>query len=742
MSPPVLRVALPLPLPQTFDYLAAHEGPHEMDLAENWVGCRVRVPFGRQQKVGMVVAVIPGTDHAPNLKAIIQRIDAKPLLTAELWQNLHWLARYYQRPLGEVLAAALPARLREGESLPELAEWRYALSETGRSNRLSLRTGTRPRRMADLLAQRDHADETLLAEHDDAWRATLRGLLRRGLVTGTRQAWTLEALLDRYAEPELSARRCRLNAAQNLALQAILDRFDQFSPLLLDGITGSGKTEVYLHAIDACLQRGQQVLVLVPEIGLTPQTLRRFRQHLPVPVHVLHSGLNDTERLHAWAAMSSGEGRVLIGTRSAVLVPLPQAGLIVIDEEHDASYKQQEGWRYHARDVALLRARSLNIPVLMGSATPSMETLQAARAGRYGLIALKQRAVATHATRVQVLDVRGQTLVHGLSESALQAIDGALQRGEQALVFRNRRGFAPVLLCHDCGWRGQCSHCDAALTLHGRRTLICHHCGHRETAPTACPSCGGLALQPQGAGTERLELGLAARFPDAPLVRIDRETTQHRDAVEKHLVRLGTGAGILVGTQMLAKGHDLSRLSVVVVASIDEGLFSTDFRAAERLAQLLIQVSGRAGRAHTRGEVLLQTHLPEHPLLHTLLNGGYAAFADSELQAREAAGLPPFAALALLRHECAQEADLQAFENAAYATLHARARSHPGCRVHAPLPAPMARRQGRWRRQILLSAPTRAVLQSLLSDLGGDLFKLPSARKVRWSLDVDPLDLY
>ena len=742
MTRPVFRVALPLPLPQTFDYLPPVDAPFDPRDVSDWIGCRVRVPFGRQQKIGLVVEVIADSDSTPALKPITQRLDTQALLSEELWQSLQWLARYYQRPLGEVLATALPARLRDGDPIPEVVDLRYRLSEAGHSNRLSLRVGTRPRRMADFLAQLDHADETMLAAHDKAWRSTLRSLLSRGLVEQTLQRWDLDALQRSYAAPELAARRSALNDDQRLALHSVVSRFGQFAPLVLEGVTGSGKTEVYLHAIDACLQRWQQALVLVPEIGLTPQTLRRFRHHLPVPVHVLHSGLNDTERLRAWAAMSSGEGRVLIGTRSAVLVPLPQAGLIVIDEEHDASYKQQEGWRYHARDVALLRARSLNVPVLMGSATPSMETLQAARAGRYGLTALKQRAVATHATRVQVIDVRGQTLVHGLSESALQAIDSALQRGEQALVFRNRRGFAPVLLCHDCGWRGQCSHCDSALTLHGRRTLICHHCGHRETAPSACPSCGGLALVPQGAGTERLELGLAARFPDVPLVRIDRETTQHRDAVEKHLARLGTRAGILVGTQMLAKGHDLSRLSVVVIASIDEGLFSTDFRAAERLAQLLIQVSGRAGRAQTRGEVLLQTHLPDHPLLHTLLNGGYAAFSEVELQAREAAGLPPFAALALLRHESANEADLQRFEAEALTILKAQAVHHPRCRVHAPLPAPMARRQGRWRRQIVLSASTRADLQGLLNGVGSALYTLRSARKVRWSLDVDPLDLY
>jgi primosomal protein N' (replication factor Y) len=742
MTYPVFRVALPLPLAQTFDYLAPVDTCLDPESLQRWVGCRVQVPFGRQHKVGMVIEVVNHSEIKPGIKVILQRIDTQALLPIELWQSILWLARYYQRPLGDVLATALPQRLREGDALPDLAVAWFRLSEAGVTQRPSLRANSRPRRLADFLAQCGRADADMLAAHDAAWRPTLRALMQRNLVHSERDTARPELGLQAYADPALLARRSQLNPDQADALRFVVDCFDTFAGLILEGVTGSGKTEVYLHAIDACLQRGQQALVLVPEIGLTPQTLRRFRHHLPVPVHVLHSGLNETERVRAWTAMASGEGRVLIGTRSAIFAPLPQGGLIILDEEHDTSYKQQEGWRYHARDVAMVRARNLKIPVLMGSATPSLEALQGVRSGRFSAIHLRQRAIAKHPTRVQVIDVRGMALPNGLSLPALQAIDQALQRGEQALVFRNRRGFAPVLLCHDCGWRGQCQRCDAALTLHGSKKLICHHCGHRETAPPACPSCGGLALVPQGAGTERLELALAERFPDVPVVRIDRETTQHRDAVEKHLAGLGNQAGILVGTQMLAKGHDLPRLSLVVIVSIDEGLFSTDFRAAERLAQLLIQVSGRAGRACTQGDVLLQTHLPEHPLLPTLLKGGYRAFAESELQARQAAGLPPFCAFALLRHESAEQATLQRFETDALALLRRHSAGHGSCRVHAPLPAPMARRQGRWRRQILLSAPSRAALQGMLGSLGTALYTLPSARKVRWSLDIDPIDLY
>ncbi len=399
-------------------------------------------------------------------------------------------------------------------------------------------------------------------------------------------------------------------------MDAVLATRGGFTPVLLDGVTGSGKTEVYLHAIADCLARGRQALVLVPEIGLTPQTLKRFRERLGVPVHALHSGLSDGERARTWAACARGEARVVVGTRSAVFLPLPQAGLIVIDEEHDGSFKQLDGIRYHARDFALVRAKALAVPIVLGSATPSLESLRNAQAGRYAHLRLRTRAGAAQPPRVRVTDVRKRPLEAGMSPELFDAIAATLRSGGQALVFKNRRGYAPVLLCHDCGWSAQCQRCSTPLnstpmTVHGGgRRLQCHHCGARRPAPDACPDCGGLALQSQGAGTERIEEALAKRFPDVPVLRIDRGTTQRRDALEQLLHTFGSAPGILVGTQMLAKGHDLPNLALVAVVGVDEGLFSADFRAPERLAQLLIQVAGRAGRATRPGEVLLQTHHP------------------------------------------------------------------------------------------------------------------------------------
>jgi len=519
-------------------------------------------------------------------------------------------------------------------------------------------------------------------------------------------------------------------------------------------VTGSGKTEVYLQAIaERCLARGRQALVLVPEIGLTPQMLARFRGRLGVPVHALHSGLSDGERAHAWAAAWRGEAQVVVGTRSAVFAPLPRAGLIVVDEEHDGSYKQQDGIRYHARDVALVRGKALDVPVLLGSATPSLETLHNARAGRYAHLRLRQRAGEAKPPRVRVLDVRKRTLHAGLCDELLASIRGALDGGGQVLVFRNRRGYAPVLLCHDCGWSAACPRCSTderamPMTVHaGGRRLQCHHCGWRRPVPMACPDCAGLALQPQGVGTERIEELLTARFDDVPVLRIDSASTRRRDGLARELAKLGDGPGILVGTQMLAKGHDLPKLVLVCVAGIDEGLFSADFRASEKLAQLLIQVSGRAGRAERPGQVLLQTHHPEHPLLQVLVGGGYRAFADAELGQREAAGFPPFAHMAVLRAESKHAGAAEAFLRVAAAAFHDARGVLPAEQartllVAGPVPAPMPRRAGMHRAQLLLCAPARPALHAVLDAVVDGLQALPEARRARWSLDVDPADLY
>ncbi len=723
-SSSTLRVALPVPLPQLFDY-APPPGPVP---DPGMTGQRVRVPFGSRELVG-VVAGIGQVEDPGGLRAAIEWIDTTPLLTGELWRSLQWLARYTHAPLGEVISTGLPGPLRRGEAVPDTHQWGWQLTDAGHDPQPKLRNGTRPQRLAECLAEGVVNEDRLDTVMDD-WRSAARSLAKRGLVERIALAHS-PAVASPAGGPAPNAEQADAIAAITAA--------DGFAAYLLDGVTGSGKTEVYLQAIVACLARGKQALVLVPEIGLTPQTLSRFRNRLGIPVHVLHSGLNDNERARVWAAAARGEAQVIVGTRSAVFTPLPNAGLIVIDEEHDGSYKQQDGIRYHARDFALVRAKALDVAVVLGSATPSLESLHNAQAGRYTHLRLKQRAGAARPPVVRVLDVRKRPLRDGLSPEVLAGISQHLQAGHQVLVFKNRRGYAPVLLCHDCGWTAPCQRCDAPMTVHaGGRRLQCHHCGARQSAPLACPDCGSLALQPQGIGTERLEEHLVEAFPDFPVIRIDRGTTGKRDALETQLASLGDRAGILVGTQILAKGHDLPKLTLVVVVGIDEGLFSADFRASEKLAQQLIQVAGRAGRAVDAGEVWLQTHHPGHPLLETLVNGGYHAFAHAELQQREAAGFPPFAHLALLRAE-AQQVE---HANAMLSAVRALIPDDAAVERYGPMPAPMPRRAGYQRTQLLLSSPARRPLHGVLDQVTPQIAGLPQARRVRWSLDVDPMDLY
>jgi primosomal protein N' (replication factor Y) len=725
---PILRVALPVPLDVLFDYRAA---VGVSDSASALPGCRVLVPFGRRESVGVVVELADASDlPSDRLKTAGRVLDASPLIDTELMTTLQWAARYYQHPLGEVLHAAIPAALRSARPLPTVAASAVELTDDGAIARADpkRRSGTRIAMLLDLIAPSPVAIEDLDAALP-GWRSAARTAAARG--------WT-----RRIAQPIRAPREPRagstLNDEQRTAADAIV-RARGFTPFLLDGVTGSGKTDVYLAAITACLAQGKQALVLLPEIALTPQALRRFREELGVEVAALHSGLGESERARAWLAVASGEAKVVLGTRSAIFVPLPAAGIVIVDEEHDASYKQQDGFRYHARDLAVFRAKALDVPIVLGSATPSLETLANVAAGRYNSLRLAHRAGNARPPSLTVVDLRRQPLQHGLAPSTLDAIAACIARGEQALIFKNRRGYAPVLMCHDCGWSAQCPNCERALTLHqSTRRLRCHHCGFGQAIPRACPMCGGLAIHPLGQGTERLEETLHARFPETPIVRVDRDTTRGRRARDALFENLpSAGARILVGTQMLAKGHDLPHLTLVVVVGVDEGLHSVDFRAAERLGQLVVQVAGRAGRAERPGNVILQTHDPEHPLLGVLLQGGYRALSAKLLDERRAAGLPPFTHFALLRAEAKQLTRLDAFLAAAAAAI-----GDAPVSMHGPMPAPMPRRAGVQRAQLLIEATERSTLQEFLGGWIESLRAMPEGKALRWSIDVDPVDLY
>jgi primosomal protein N' (replication factor Y) len=723
--PAVLRVALPVPLPTLFDYLPPAAGSAS-------VGSRVLVPFGRGRRVGVVVAIeVAATVDGSRLKQAILLLDDGPLLNAELMQTLAWAADYWLGAPGEAYANALPLALREAKPLPALGDEYWSLTPAGQSARDAGRRRGGSKTLLDLLAGGARSAQELTGQLP-GWRSSSRRLAEAGLLERSERA-----PLHRPAPASVAP---QLSKEQQQAVIEVGASLGGFQPFLLDGVTGSGKTEVYLALIEQVLTQGRQVLLLVPEIGLAPQTVRRLRERLGVAVEVLHSNLSEGDRARAWMRARAGDARVILGTRSAIFTPLPQAGLIIVDEEHDSAYKQQEGFRYHARDLAVVRARALGVPVLLGSGTPSLESLANADAGRYRTLHLRARPGASRPPQVQIIDMRAQRLDHGMSPALLAAVADTVARGEQAMVFRNRRGYAPVLLCHSCGWHADCPRCDRPLTLHaGRRQLICHHCDFRQRPPTVCPGCGAGDLKPQGQGTERLEEALSSQFPQVPVLRVDRETTRRRDSFEQLLATLQDDQpAILVGTQMLAKGHDLPNLTLVAIVSVDEGLHSVDFRAGERLAQLVVQVAGRAGRARKPGRVLLQTHQPDHPLLRGLLARGYADTARELLLERRQSQLPPYSHQVLLRAEAPVREQVDLFLGLAHAALPA----HDQLQIAGPMPAPMPLRAGRHRGQLLLEASSRSALHGILRSWQLALTALPAARRVRWSLDVDPIDLY
>ncbi|SEJ57410.1 primosomal protein N' [Pseudomonas sp. NFR16] len=739
MPDAILRLALPSPLRRLFDYLA----PAGIARSALQPGMRLRVPFGRREMIGVLIEI---TDHsevpADKLKPAIAVLDTEAPLPPALFKLCLWTAQYYQHSLGDTLSWALPVLLRQGEPAEARQErfWQIATGASVDDPRIA--RAPKQKEALKTVAQHPHGVAHQLLSKLMLNRDSLNLLLAKGLVTvEVRGHAPIERHEHWLAQPELP-----LNTEQRAAYEAIRSGFGSFHASLLAGVTGSGKTEVYLQLIRETLEAGKQALVLIPEINLGPQTLARFEQRFNARIALLHSAVNDRDRLDAWLAARDGEADIIIGTRSALFTPMKNPGLIIIDEEHDGSYKQQEGLRYHARDLALVRARQEDIPIVLGSATPSLESLHNAYTGRYALLRLNQRAGGAQQPRFLRLDVKSRPLDSGISSPMHQAIAQTLAAGQQVLVFLNRRGFAPTLLCHDCGWLSECNRCDARMTVHQRSgELRCHHCGHVERVPRNCPACGKVDLRPVGAGTERAEERLAILFPDYPVLRVDRDSTSRKDAMNQLFATIQKGNPcILVGTQMLAKGHHFPRVTLVSILDADGGLFSGDFRASERMAQLIVQVAGRAGRAEEPGKVIIQTHLAEHPLLIQLTEQGYFAFAEQALSERRAAGLPPFSHLALLRAEAHKPGQAEGFldEACSEAEHLLKEMALGGIELLGPVPAPMERRAGRYRAQLLVQANARAPLHKLLASWLLALEGMPSGRQVRWSLDVDPVDLY
>jgi primosomal protein N' (replication factor Y) len=697
------------------------------------------VPFGKRKAIGVVVGTSETSDFPlDQLKAVHEVLDEASLYPPSLWRILLWAADYYHYPLGEVLFHAMPVLLRQGKPAQDAPIYQWFLSESGKETAPeSLKRA--PKQQQALAALRQRPLYRHEVSQHDITDATLQALRAKGLCDLRAQPRAQQDWRTDYA---VKGERLRLNTEQATAVGAIRSEDDHFAAWLLAGITGSGKTEVYLSVLENVLANGGQALVLVPEIGLTPQTIARFRERFNAPVDVLHSALNDGERLAVWLRARQGETAIVIGTRSALFTPFARLGVIIIDEEHDSSYKQQEGWRYQARDLAVFRARQENIPIVMGTATPALETLHNVQMGKYRQLNLSKRAGNARQATQQLIDLKGVKLQGGLSPMLIKKISQHLKADNQVLLFLNRRGFSPAMLCHECGWIAECQRCDRYYTLHQHhRQLRCHHCDSQRPVPHQCPQCGSTNLVPVGLGTEQLEHNLSEQFPDVPLSRIDRDTTSRKGALEQHLADVHRGgARILVGTQMLAKGHHFPDVTLVSLLDVDGALFSADFRSAERFAQLYTQVAGRAGRAGKQGEVMLQTHHPEHPLLQTLLHQGYDAFAQQALVERKTVFLPPFTSHALFRSEDHDNQQSALFLQQLRNLLEASPLKDEAFWVMGPVPALQPKRGGRFRWQLLLQHPSRAVLQRLIKNSLPLIGTLPQARKVKWTLDVDPTE--
>ncbi len=726
---PIARVATPSPLPYSLDYRLTEP---LIDGKIPVIGARVKIQLGRRYAIGFIESFAEtSTFSSAQLKPISALVDQSPLLPYDLWKLCHWAARYYQHAFGLVLQKAIPVLLRGGQVAKLDGKQFATATPAGRADD-ALDLLSRAPKQAELLIQLTATRCSMAGISERKQQAALRELRTKGLAELIEAPPTPpEAGVGTHPAPQLNTEQ---QSAANRLKQAITA--EKFAPTLLEGITGSGKTEVYLAAISEALANNKTALILLPEISLTPQVIARFRERLTVPMLVLHSGLNDNQRLTGWLQAREGLAKVVIGTRSAVFTPLPDLGLIVVDEEHDTAFKQQDGLRYSGRDLALVRGQLLEIPVVLGTATPSLETLLNAQQQRYSHLQLTERPGSARPPAMQVVDIRGQQLQGGLSTSANNSIRQHLASGGQVMLFLNRRGFAPVLMCHGCGYCAECDDCDSRYTFHQRDgKLRCHHCGHQRYVPGKCPDCNA-ELKTHGQGTEQLEQVLADQFPDVQSVRIDRDTTRRKGSLESKLESIRSGeARLLIGTQMLAKGHDFPELSLVVMVDADQGLLAADFRGSERFAQQLVQVSGRAGRAERPGEVVIQTHRPQDPLLQILLKEGYSAAATKLLTERKTACWPPYAAVALLRAEASSLETAEAFLLEA-----AKLIEHQDLSLAGPQPAPMTKRANRYRAQLLVQANDRKVLQKHLASRLQQLHQLPGA--ARWSIDVDPADLY
>lgn len=751
-----LQVALPIPLRETYTY-AFNPDPSREQTSESQaqntpnrsapsieakievkIGARVVVPFRSRELIGIIVNISSHSEFDPaKVKPVIQLLDSDPIITQESLLLCRWAANYYHHPLGEVIQAALPLRYREGKDYEAPNVYTHTNEGKGLAED-ALKRAKKQQAIHQYLLKNDHLTYEELKANSFSTVA-IKALIEKGLV---------EQMLDRTDLSETKATSDilketprTLTEEQSKALQHI--RYHAYTCYLVQGATGSGKTELYMHIVARVLQAKQQALILIPEIGLSPQTVKRFRARFNVNIVELHSNVSEATRARNWWQAKNGQAQIVIGTRLASLTPFKSLGVIIVDEEHDRSYKQQDGFRYSARDLSVFRAHNLTIPIILGSATPSLESLHNVEKSRYQKLTLASRAGGAVMPDIKVVDLRQANLVAGLSEETMHQLKQVIEKNEQALIFVNRRGYAPALLCHNCGWSAQCPSCDMRMTFHNKpRHLRCHYCDRGDKIPFSCPKCASKDLHTSGYGTEQIEQELSALFPAVPVVRIDRDSTRSKQSMERKLLVGETEqACIFVGTQMLAKGHHLPHLTLVVVADADQGLLSPDFRTLEHMGQLITQVAGRAGRGDKAGEVLLQTHRPDHPLLHTLIRDGYPVFAQDLLMQRQQSNLPPFWHMVSFRSE-SKRADnsLRLLEQIAN-ILKRLCHNIPGIHILGPHAASIEKISDRYRFILQIKSISRGHLQEILSDVLKEVDQLALSKRARWSIDVNPVEM-
>ncbi len=731
----ILRVAIKRPFYKLLDYECAITPIPT-------VGCRVRVPLGSIDVIALVVET--GIDsELEDLKTILEIIDVKPLIDKSMMSLLTWASRYYFYPLGEVLFHALPVSLRKSRKVPKLSLWKANAAVTDESLE-HIKRAPKQQAMLKWLMNDECDSTTLQNEFGAGWRNILRQLEKKGLLT-SRGIDAENTSLS--VPPSIAAvpikKRVTLTKEQASCVDTITDIFKnpETKPILLHGITGSGKTEVYLRIMEPILGSSKQVLILVPEIGLTPQLISRVKEHFPLyTVAPLHSSLADGERMKVWLGAKSGVIDVVIGTRSAVFTPMKNLGVILIDEEHDASFKQQEGFLYQGRDMALKRAYDEGVPILLGSATPSLESLHNVKRDRFHYTRLSSRPGKSVRPEMVLQDIRSLPLQAGISQLMMDEIRQHLKNKNQVMLFLNRRGFAPILMCPSCGWHAECKQCDIGMTYHASsRKVICHHCGAEEVVKQNCPDCHSDKLTTQGQGTERIEEVLKSHFSSTPVIRVDRDSTSRKGSLEKMLQQVHEGQPvILIGTQMLSKGHDFPNLTLVGILDVDQALFSMDYRAQERLTQQILQVAGRAGRDKKKGRVVLQTSQPNHPILLNLLSQGYFKTAEQILTERLIWNYPPYGAQAMIRASAVKADSAMNFLAKLRNALEPQETME--YELLGPIPSPLSKRAGRYRFQLLISSKQRGALHSVLGIALQELSLLRKTGGIRWYIDVDPSD--